>query len=153
MSSSLREQWAAFLEDYTQHRRQLRLFVHLIDGQVGPQDVDLELMQMVARGLHAGCSWQYAIVLTKVPHLRRPPPCSPVSQAVDGLGAQIDKIGGKANPQVEMAVEQAVRSCGCDVGDRIIRTSARTKYGRDDAWRLLRPVVLASDASSSSVTT
>ena len=44
---------------------QLRLLVHLVDSNVGPQQTDHELMRHVAGALGGGATWQYAIVLTK----------------------------------------------------------------------------------------
>ena len=42
-----RKKWLQFLRQYSTQRPQLRLIVHLIDGQVGPTDVDLAIMRMV----------------------------------------------------------------------------------------------------------
>ena len=74
-----RAAWRDFLARYMAERPQLRLLVHLVDGQVGPVATDEALMEMVAAAQRAGRSapggaagepdqelgWTYAIVLTK----------------------------------------------------------------------------------------
>ena len=58
---------------------------------------------------------------------------------------QVDKIGGKPKPRVVEAVKAAVAKYECDVGERLISTSARLKLGRHDVWRLLRPVMMPEE--------
>ena len=48
-----RRRWLDFLGVYAAQRPQLRLLVHLIDGQVGPMETDLALMRMV-KAAYAG---------------------------------------------------------------------------------------------------
>ncbi|KAL1514786.1 hypothetical protein AB1Y20_003872 [Prymnesium parvum] len=127
--SKKRKEWVRFFGEYVRQRQQLRLFVHLIDGEIGLLDTDLEIMKLAAEVSKDECRWQYALILTKV-----------------------DKRKGKAKANVYASVMDAVEKFGCDIGDRIIQTSARTKLGRADAWRLLRPVVLPSDRIETSFT-
>ena len=156
-----RKKWLRFLGQYAAERPQLRLLVHLIDGQVGPQDTDLAIMRMVKEahalasgggaadapadekqaevggearaegdadaawaasgdgGVGGDCPWRYAIVLTKS-----------------------DKGGPAAIKRVRLAVEKAVASSGCPAPAGIVATSAKSKGGRHEMWRLMRRVVL-----------
>ncbi|KAL3933797.1 MAG: hypothetical protein SGPRY_000124 [Prymnesium sp.] len=123
--SAVRKQWSSFLKNYMRSRTQLRLFIHLIDGEVGPKAVDLQIMEMVAEVSQEERDWEYAVILTKV-----------------------DKAGEQASLRAAAAVKEAVDLCGCHLGDRLIRTSARSKFGRHDAWRLLRPVMLPIEEQS-----
>ena len=62
--------WSNFLAQYLSERPQLKLLVHLIDGEVGPTDVDRSLMATVGNltqgGGRYGAGWGYAVALTKL---------------------------------------------------------------------------------------
>lgn len=64
--SAVRKQWSSFMKNYMCSRTQLRLFIHLIDGEVGPKAVDLQIMEMVAEVSREERDWEYAVILTKV---------------------------------------------------------------------------------------
>lgn len=129
-----RAAWRDFLAMYMAARPQLRLLVHLVDGQVGPVATDEALMEMVAAAQRAGRSapgggageplgWTYAIVLTKA-----------------------DKRRGRgATDRVERQVRAALERAGCLAHSRVVRTSAKSRLGRDEMWRLLKRVVLPDD--------
>ena len=117
--SSLRREWKQFMARYLLERQPLRLLVHLIDSQVGPQDTDTALMRLVADAIAAGGQWQYAIVLTKM-----------------------DKRGGKLRPEVRERVERALRESGAPADAPQLATSAKSRLGRDAVWRLLKCVAL-----------
>lgn len=138
-----RAAWREFLGRYMGERPQLRLLVHLVDGQVGPVATDEALMQMVAEVQRAGrttptdgdegaadgggggepLGWTYAVVLTKADKRR-------------GRGST-----DKAEREVRAALELA----GCLAHTRVVRTSAKSRLGRDEMWRLLKRVVLPGD--------
>ena len=42
-----RRKWLSFLDTYARERPQLKMIVHLIDGELGPLDTDIMLMEMV----------------------------------------------------------------------------------------------------------
>lgn len=121
-----RRKWLAFLEEYAAQRPQLRLIVHLIDGQVGPLETDEAIMRMVRDARAAAIAvggdeppWRYAVCLTK-----------------------FDKGGPKACAHAERAVLRAVEEAGCPPPVGVVPTSSKSKAGRADMWRLLRGVVL-----------
>ena len=123
-----RAAWRSFLATYMEERAQLRVLVHLVDGQVGPLQTDEELMEMVAaaqrgRERPGGEGWAYAVVLTKVDKRR--------------------KRG--ATERAERAVRDALERAGCPAQTRVLRTSAKSRLGRDEVWRLLRCVVLPGE--------
>ena len=146
-----RASWRAFLARYLGERPQLKLLVHLVDGQVGPVATDEALMQMVAVAQQAGriaptdgsegaesegggdggdgvagggdvvpLGWTYAVVLTKADKRR-------------GRGST-----DRAERDVRAALERAV----CLAHTCVVRTSAKSRLGRDEMWRLLKCVVL-----------
>ena len=103
---------------------QLKLLVHLIDGQVGPTDVDRKLMRTVGElatgGGRYGAGWGYAVALTK-----------------------LDKKDGKPSAHVGAMLSEALARGGCeDLHAPPVPTSARATLGRDGMWRLLRCVML-----------
>ena len=139
--------WRAFLARYLGERPQLKLLVHLVDGQVGPVATDEALMQMVAAAQRAGrntsaeggersggggdvdgggavpLGWTYAVVLTKA-----------------------DKRRGRGSTdRAEREVRAALGRAGCLAHTRVVRTSAKSRLGRDEMWRLLKCVVLPDD--------
>jgi len=120
VEAAQRQKWKRFLREYAASRPQLRLLVHLIDGRLGPQDVDLDLMRLIG-GVAAGApvGWQYRIVFTKA-----------------------DKLNGKVDRKVEEATRRAVLETGCLLDSAPVKTSAKSKLGRHDMWRMLRPVML-----------
>lgn len=117
-----RRAWLSFLVDYAARRPQLSLLVHLVDGHVGPMETDLAIMRMVrdaAAQPGATSRWRYAVALTKS-----------------------DKGKGRGFDGARDAVERAVRETGCPSPVAIVATSAKSKAGRHDMWRLLRRVLL-----------
>jgi ribosome biogenesis GTP-binding protein YsxC/EngB len=124
-----RKKWLAFIGRYAASRPQLRLLVHLVDGGVGPMKTDFAIMEMVrdaerqaaaeAGGAGATCPWEYVIVLTKA-----------------------DKCSPKALRRTERALRRAVDEVGCPEPRGVVRTSAKSKAGRDSMWRLMRRLVL-----------
>jgi GTP-binding protein len=128
-----RKRWLRFIGEYAAHRPQLRLIVHLIDGQVGPMETDVAIMRMVREAAMAAqdaldaeagrTPWSYAIALTKV-----------------------DKKGSsRALEGVRAAVQRAIDETGCPEPVAVVETSGKSKTGRHEMWRLLRPVVLPVD--------
>ena len=107
---------------YLTQRAPLKLLVHLIDSQIGPQDTDAALMRLVADAIAAGGQWRYAIVLTKM-----------------------DKRGGKLRPEVRERILRALAESGCPPDAPRVATSAKSRLGRDAVWRLMRCVTLPDD--------
>jgi len=131
-----RAAWRGFLRRYLVERPQLRLLLHLVDGQVGPVATDEALMKMVAEAqaevaevaeaqpaAGGAGEWSYTIVLTKM-----------------------DKRGGKGAAESERKVRRALEKAGCRADIRVVCTSAKSRLGRDDMWRVMRPVVLPGEA-------
>ena len=67
--------------------------------------------------------WSYTIVLTKM-----------------------DKRGGKGAAESERKVRRALEQAGCRADVRVVYTSSKSRLGRDDMWRVMRPVVLPASA-------
>jgi len=170
-----RRRWLDFIGVYAARRPQLRLVVHLIDGQVGPMETDLAIMKMM-RAAAAGevaeegeakeveeveaadvAAEEEGIVLE--------------SREIDGTGTSTgistgistggtggweyaicltksDKSGPKGIKRVENAVQRAVEKTGCPVPVGLVTTSSKSKGGRADMWRLMRRVVLEGGESS-----
>ena len=127
-----RAAWATFLRRYLVERPQLRLLLHLVDGQVGPVATDEALMKMVAEAqaelaraapADGAGEWTYTIVLTKM-----------------------DKRGGKGAAASERKVRRALEQAGCKADVRVVYTSSKSRLGRDDMWRVMRRVVLPASA-------
>ena len=118
-----------FLAQYLSERPQLKLLVHLIDGEVGPTDVDRNLMATVGNltqgGGRYGAGWGYAVALTKLDK---------------------DKRDGKPSEKVERLLSEALAEAGCEeLHAPPVATSARATLGRDAMWRLLRCVMMSDD--------
>ena len=47
--------------------------------------------------------------------------------------------------RAERAVRDALERAGCPAQTRVLRTSAKSRLGRDEVWRLLRCVVLPGE--------
>jgi GTP-binding protein len=73
---SEREQWREMIETYLTEREALRALVVLVDGEIGPQPSDLEMVQW-ARSLHR----KVLVVATKLDKLSK-----------SRRGAQVEKI-------------------------------------------------------------
>ena len=121
--------WSNFLAQYLSERPQLKLLVHLIDGEVGPTDVDRNLMATVGNltqgGGRHGAGWGYAVALTKLDK---------------------DKRDGKPSEKVERLLSEALAENGCEeLHAPPVATSARATLGRDAMWRLLRCVMMSDD--------
>ena len=121
--------WSNFLAQYLSERPQLKLLVHLIDGEVGPTDVDRSLMATVGNltqgGGRYGAGWGYAVALTKLDK---------------------DKRDGKPSEKVERLLSEALAENGCEeLHAPPVATSARATLGRDAMWRLLRCVMMSDD--------
>ena len=122
---SLRRQWRKFLVQYMRERPQLQLLVRLVDSQVGPQGVDVSLMQMVGEALRRfeaeerRCPWRYCIVLTKV-----------------------DKRDGKVSANILGRLRESLDAANCPESTPIVISSSKSRLGRDHVWRLLRRVAL-----------
>ena len=57
-----------------------------------------------------------------------------------------DKRRGRgATDRVERQVHAALERAGCLAHSRVVRTSAKSRLGRDEMWRLLKRVVLPDD--------
>lgn len=131
-----RKKWLAFLEEYAAQRSQLKLIVHLVDGQVGPLETDVAIMRMVCDAYSAASAgadridgeeprpqWSYAVCLTKS-----------------------DKGGPKAIARAEEKVLQAVAEAECPQPIAIVPTSSKSKAGRAGMWRLFRHVALHGES-------
>jgi GTP-binding protein len=82
---SEREQWRKMIETYLTGREPLRALVVLVDGEIGPQPSDLEMVQW-ARSLHR----KVLVVATKLDKLSK-----------SRRGAQVDKISAQLQvPQI-----------------------------------------------------
>jgi len=82
---SEREQWRKMIETYLTGREPLRVLVVLVDGEIGPQPSDLEMVQW-ARSLHR----KVLVVATKLDKISR-----------SRRGAQVDKISAQLQvPQI-----------------------------------------------------
>ena len=166
-----RRRWLDFLGVYAAQRPQLRLLVHLIDGQVGPMETDLALMRMV-KAAYAG---QVATRARKgggegsedndddladeageeeagedeLESEKLSPEL--IAQLSEGRSAggweyaicltKADKGGPKAIKKVTAAVRKAIEEVGCPEPVQIVPTSSRSKGGRAAMWRLMRRVV------------
>ena len=158
-----RRRWLSFLRQYAVERRELRLLVHLVDGLVGPQEVDLAVMRMV-RDARADMLTTHADVESTVDAPRGSehgmdaeaaegtesgeaelPAGEPCGWEYAIVITKADKGGSKALKKVRAAVDRAISETGCPAPVGIIATSAKSKAGRPELWQLLRCVMLSDD--------
>lgn len=151
-----RKRWLGFLADYMISRPELRLVVHLVDSQVGVMETDRAIMRMVgeavaARGRQGGRGDAAA---DQSNGDGSPEAGAAYGGANDSLVDQIryaviltkaDKNDGKVKREVLNQVRQAFISAGCPPDSPMVPTSAKSKFGRDDVWRVLRGVMLGED--------
>lgn len=169
-----RRRWLGFLTEYMARRRELRLVVHLVDSQVGVQETDRAIMRMVgeavaARGRrggrgHSGADRSAGGASAGGEGSEREgsggegsseagagaaeggtddPVIDPIRYAV--VLTKADKNDGKVKAEVLNQVRQAFISAGCPPDSPMVPTSAKSKYGRDDVWRVMRRVMLGEE--------
>jgi len=117
-----RKQWASFMGEYLQNRKNLKVVFHLIDSRHGPIDEDSNIMKQVGDNLPANVA--YVVVLTKA------------DKNVKGSAAKNGKIG-KVSTAVMDKLREVMRENGVGKAP-VLLSSAETKLGRDDIWRYLR---------------
>mmetsp|Transcript_113083 Transcript_113083/g.200527 ORF Transcript_113083/g.200527 Transcript_113083/m.200527 type:complete len:608 (+) Transcript_113083:46-1869(+) len=126
----MRDGWAAFFEEYTAQREQLKVVMHLVDSRDGIQPVDIQIMEMlrdaapVATGPDGQCRWEYVIVLTKS-----------------------DKRDSRCRKTRE-SIQQALEEVGGLTPSAIIDTSSKDKTGRFEMWKMLKPVVVSKQSNA-----
>jgi ribosome biogenesis GTP-binding protein YsxC/EngB len=152
-----RRKWLTFLGEYAARRPQLKLIVHLIDGQVGPQDTDRAIMRMV-RDAEAGHEeHRRGEEVDKVVGAASAVSDLGGGNASGGAGGwqyavcltKSDKGGPKALERVVEAVTKAAEDEGWVQPMEIVATSSKTKAGRAAMWRLMRCLVLADGSAAS----
>lgn len=117
-----KRQWASFMGEYLETRKNLKVVFHLIDSRHGPIDEDSNIMKQVGENLPANVA--YVIVLTKA------------DKNVKGSSAK-NKKPGKVSMDVMEKLREVMREN--KVGKApVLLSSAETKLGRDDIWRYLR---------------
>jgi len=145
-----------FLEPYAAERPQLRLLVHLVDGQVGPMETDLAIMRMVTQAsvrASADAASSASDAGSSADGCTRDrKQGDDAVQAVDANDAEAaggcrwsyavvltksDKGGSGVTKRVRHAVERAVEETGCPEPVAVVPTSAKSKAGRHAMWRLL----------------
>ena len=156
-----RKRWLSFLQTYARERPQLKMIVHLIDGQVGPLETDRMLMEMVRDAAED----EVAAAVAQRRHAREQggddaelivEERTPLDGVFDGGGAgkwqyaivltKVDKGGIKAVQRAEAMARKAVEETGCPEPVAIVVTSASKRVGRGDMWRLMRGVVMSDDS-------
>jgi|EP00900_Chrysochromulina_parva_P021749 ribosome biogenesis GTP-binding protein YsxC/EngB len=154
-----RRKWLTFLGQYAAARPQLRLLVHLVDGQVGPMEVDLAIMRMVKEAHARAGSAAGASVASNADESGIAAEVIEAVRAVEASGAtgggagcpwryaivltKADKGGLMAVKRSRIAVERALEEIGWLEPADIVMTSSKAKTGRHEMWRLLRPVILS----------
>eukprot|EP00535_Pseudo-nitzschia_heimii_P007319 CAMPEP_0197178900 /NCGR_PEP_ID=MMETSP1423-20130617/4024_1 /TAXON_ID=476441 /ORGANISM="Pseudo-nitzschia heimii, Strain UNC1101" /LENGTH=616 /DNA_ID=CAMNT_0042628719 /DNA_START=144 /DNA_END=1994 /DNA_ORIENTATION=- len=119
-----KKQWASFMGEYLENRKNLKVVFHLIDSRHGPLDEDSAIMKQVGEMLPSNIA--YVIVLTKA------------DKNVKGNSV---KNGSNKPGKVSIDVMNKLREVMRDnnVGKApVLLTSAENKLGRDDVWRYLR---------------
>jgi GTP-binding protein len=119
-----KNQWMAFMGEYLESRKNLKVVFHLIDSRHGPIDEDSNIMKQVGETLPANVA--YVIVLTKA------------DKNVKGNAA---KNGSNKPGKVSIDVMNKLREVMHEnnVGKApVLLTSAENKLGRDEVWRFLR---------------
>ena len=125
-----RDAWAALLERYLAERADVVVVLHLVDARVGAQPTDAELFALTARcdaarrdrGLEP---LRPVLVLTKA----------------DKKDSKVS-LDAQARLRADLA---AATSADRAANTPIVVTSAVSKRGRDDLWRVLGPAVLRDD--------
>ncbi|KAK7237912.1 GTP binding protein [Aureococcus anophagefferens] len=125
-----RDAWAALLERYLAERADVVVVLHLVDARVGAQPTDAELFALTARcdaarrdrGLEP---LRPVLVLTKA----------------DKKDSKVS-LDAQARLRADLA---AATSPDRAATTPIVVTSAVSKRGRDDLWRVLGPAVLRDD--------
>ena len=162
-----RKKWLGFLKTYARERPQLKLIVHLIDGEIGPLETDLMMMRMVKEA--AADDMARAVAERRRAREAGAAADNGVAQASDdsddsnggdgvpfpGGGAgqwqyaivltKVDKGGPRAARRAEAKVWRAVEETGCPPPSDIVITSSSKKVGRSAMWRMMRRVMLAED--------
>ena len=63
---------------------------------------------------------------------------------------KVDKKRGRGGTQkAEREVRGALERAGCLARTRVVQTSAKSRLGRDEMWKLMRCVVLPDEAGGS----
>jgi len=115
-----KNKWVAFMGDYLENRKNLKVVFHLIDSRHGPIDEDSNIMKQVGESLPSNVA--YVVVLTKADK--------------NVKGNQKNKPG-KVSVDVMNKLREVMREN--KVGKSpVLLTSAENKLGRDDIWRYLR---------------
>lgn len=119
-----KKQWASFMGEYLENRKNLKVVFHLIDSRHGPIDEDTNIMRQVGETLPANVA--YVVVLTKA------------DKNIKGNAAKngSSKLG-KVSTDVMNKVREVMRENGVGKAP-VLLTSAESKLGRDDMWRFLR---------------
>merc|ERR1711935_8079 len=119
-----KNQWASFMGEYLENRKNLKVVFHLIDSRHGPIDEDSAIMKQVGETLSSNVA--YVIVLTKA------------DKNVKGNSAKNgSNKPGKVSIDVMNKLREAMREN--NVGKApVLLSSAENKLGRDDVWRYLR---------------
>ena len=167
-----RKKWLQFLGQYCREREQLKMVVHLIDGEIGPLETDLMIMRMVrdaakegeeAATIVAEDSEEEEAVYDSAEAVARAEAAltatggdEAAAEAFAGGGAggwqyavvltKVDKGGRKAARKAEAKVRAAIEETGCPQPLGVVVTSASKKVGRAAAWRLMRRLVLGSES-------
>jgi len=122
VSDEKKEQWASFMGEYLQNRKNLKVVFHLIDSRHGPIDEDSNIMKQVGENLPSNVA--YVVVLTKA------------DKNVKGSSSK-NRKAGKVSMDVMNKLRDVMREN--KVGKApVLLSSAETKLGRDDIWRYLR---------------
>ena len=64
---------------------------------------------------------------------------------MEGVLTKMDKRGGRAADAAEAKARAALEQAGCLARTRLVRTSAKSRLGRDAMWGAMRRVVLADE--------
>lgn len=86
-SEAEKRRWSAMAEDYLLHRGQLRAVLHLIDGAVGPTELDLRTVAWLD-----GIGLPVSYAATKIDKVRRSRRSARRSEIAAELGVQSDDI-------------------------------------------------------------
>jgi len=119
-----KNQWTAFMGEYLETRKNLKVVFHLIDSRHGPIDEDSNIMKQVGETLPANVA--YVVVLTK---------------ADKNVKGNAGKNGSNKPGKVSIDVMNKLREVMHEnkVGKApVLLTSAENKLGRDEVWRFLR---------------
>ena len=146
--------WVNFLQQYARERPQLRMIVHLIDGEIGPQETDLVLMRMIREA--AADELPAAVVRRRVAREQLESEEEEEEERLDtGHGAggwqyavvltKVDKGGPKFAARAKDKVEKAIEETGCPTPAAIVVTSASRKIGRVDMWRMFRRIMITDE--------